>query len=87
MALKKQSIRKGITILADNEPISKEDLITMSESWSDSQESFFRKMLKQGGKFKVGGVPFEIKLAEKILRSTGEKDGGIVQVPGLDSKF
>ena len=56
MALKKQSIRKHMTILVNGDNISKEELILISESWSDKQESFFRKMLKQGGKFKINGV-------------------------------
>ena len=53
MPLKPQSIRKNMLILANNEPISKEELITMSQLWTETQERFFRKMLKQGGKFKV----------------------------------
>ena len=56
MALKKQSIRRGMNILVNDNLISKEELILISESWDDKQESFFRKMLKQGGKFKINGV-------------------------------
>ena len=62
MALKKQSIRKHMTILVNGDNISKEELILISESWSDKQESFFRKMLKQGGKFKINGVKYEINI-------------------------
>ena len=36
MALKKQSIRKGMYILANDAPISKEELILISESWDES---------------------------------------------------
>jgi len=82
MALKKQSIRSTMTILVEGVEIPKDELITLSESWSEQQESFFRKMLKQGGKFKVKGLPFEIRLKERILTSKGEKDGGIQQIPG-----
>ena len=83
MALKKQSIRKNISILVNNEKITKEELITLSEEWSEIQESFFKKMVKQGGKFKVNGVNFSIKLKVKDdLRSDGTKDGGIVKTPG-----
>lgn len=88
MALKPQSIRKNMTILVNNQEIPKEELIAMSELWTEKQESFFRKMLKQGGKFKVNGVSFDVKLTASIsTRSDGSKDGGIVQIPGLDSKF
>ena len=83
MALTKQSIRKNISILVNNEKITKEELITLSEEWSEIQESFFKKMVKQGGKFKVNGVNFSIKLKVKDdLRSDGTKDGGIVKTPG-----
>ena len=61
MALKKQSIRKGMNIIANGDPISKDELILISESWSEIQESFFRKMLKQGGSFKLNGVKYVIK--------------------------
>ena len=88
MTLKKQSIRKNQIITVKGEPVSKEELITRSEDWSEIQENFFRKMLKQGGKFKVNGVSFDVKLTTSIsTRSDGSKDGGIVQIPGLDSKF
>jgi hypothetical protein len=43
MTLKKQSIRKNMIILANNKPITKEELITESENWSESQELFFKK--------------------------------------------
>ena len=49
MALKKQSIRKGMNILVNGNTISKDELLLISESWDDKQEYFFRKMLKQGG--------------------------------------
>ena len=63
MALKKQSIRKNISILVNNEKITKEELITLSEEWSEIQESFFKKMVKQGGKFKVNGANFSKTLS------------------------
>jgi len=87
MALSKQSIRKGIIILVNGETISKEELITMSELWDDRQENFFRKMLKQGGKFSINKIPFEIHPPEKIITSSGEIDTGIVTIPGEDGKF
>ena len=51
MTLKKQSIRKNMHITVDGKEISKDDLILLSEGWSEKQENFFRKMLKQGRTF------------------------------------
>ena len=88
MALKKQSIRKGMYILVNDSPITKEELILISESWDEKQESFFRKMLKQGGKFKLNNVSYDISLQyNDRLRSDGTKDKGIIQIPGKSSKF
>lgn len=86
MALKPQSIRKGVTVLLEGKEVEKQTLIDLSESWSESQENFFKKMLKQGGEFKIQGRKFNISPANKITNSNGEKDGGIVQIPG-DSRF
>ena len=87
MALTKQSLRKGVHIIMNGKLASKEDLITLSEDWSEKREVFFRKMLQQGGKFKFDGIEFEIKIRAKISeRSDGEIDGGVVQIPG-DSRF
>ena len=82
MALTKQALRKGIHVMVDDKLATKEELIKMSESWSEKREIFFRKMLQQGGKFKFDGIQFEIKLRERILNSIGQLDGGVVKVPG-----
>ena len=88
MALKKQSIRKHMTILVNGDNISKEELILISESWSDKQESFFRKMLKQGGHFRLKGIKFEIDIERDAkTRSDGTKDSGVIVIPGEDGKF
>jgi len=87
MALKPQSIRKGMQIWVDSKPIEKADLLKLSESWTESQENFFKKMLKQGGQFKIQGKEFRTTPPKQILNSAGEKDGGIITIPGLDSKF
>ena len=87
MALKKQSIRQGVHVLIDGVKASKEELITLSETWTEKKEVFFRKMLQQGGNFKMDGKEFIVKIRENLqLRSDGTKDGGVVQIPG-DSRF
>lgn len=87
MALKKQSIRQGVYVLIDGVKASKEDLITLSETWTEKKEVFFRKMLQQGGKFKMDGKNFLVKIRENIkMRSDSSIDGGIKQIPG-DSNF
>ena len=37
-------------------------------------------------KYKFDNKQFEVKLRQKLLNSQGEKDGGIIQIPG-DSRF
>lgn len=68
MTLNKQSIRKHHKILANGKVISKEELIIMSQLWTEGQEEFFRKMLKQGAfRFKLNNVQFQIEIKnEKI---------------------
>lgn len=88
MALSKQSIRKGTNILVDGKEISKEELIMMSELWDDKQENFFRKMMKQGGKFTINKVPFKITIEHSgRMRSDGTPDTGFITIPGEDSRF
>lgn len=87
MALKPQSIRKGMQILVENQPIEKQDLIKLSESWTEQQVNFFKKMLKQGGEFKLQGKKFKTLPPNQILTSKGEKDTGVITIPGIDSRF
>tara|TARA_R110001606_G_scaffold280443_1_gene429209 strand:+ start:127 stop:390 length:264 start_codon:yes stop_codon:yes gene_type:complete len=87
MALSKQALRQGVHVMVDEKLATKEELIEMSQDWSEKREVFFRKMLQQGGKFKFDGIHFEIKLRERILNSIGEIDGGVVKLPGEDAKF
>ena len=83
MALKKQSIRQGVHVLIDGVKASKEELITLRETWTEKKEVFFRKMLQQGGNFKMDGKEFVVKIRENLqLRSDGTKDGGVVTIPG-----
>jgi len=87
MALTKQSLRKGVHVMMNGKLATKEELITLSKSWSEKREVFFRKMLQQGGTFAFDGIKFEIKLrANHLERSDGLIDGGVIQIPG-DSAF
>lgn len=88
MALSKQSIRKNMNIIVDGREISKEELILISEGWSENQEIFFRKMLKQGGHFRLKGLKYEIDVDyNPMMRSDGMKDEGVKQIPGEDGRF
>ena len=83
MTLKKQSIRSNQLITENGEPVSKEELITRSEEWSEIQENFFRKMLKQGGSFKVAGIKYKVELIERNdLDSNGNKPVNLPPLPG-----
>ena len=83
MTLKKQSIRKNMHIIANGETISKEDLITMSELWTEKQEKTFKKFLKQGVfRFKINNVTFQIDLDSPLRDSQGKKPGPVVKIPG-----
>jgi len=83
MALKKQSIRQGVHVLVNGVHATKEELITLSETWTEKKEVFFRKMLQQGGNFRMDDKDFIIKIRENLqLRSDGTKDGGVVSIPG-----
>ena len=83
MALKKQSIRSNQLITENGEPVSKEELISRSEEWNEVQENFFRKMLKQGGSFKVAGIKYKVELIERNdLDSNGNKPVNLPPLPG-----
>ena len=86
MELTKQSLRQGVHVMINDVQATKEELIKMSESWSEKRENFFRKMLQQGGKTRFDGKDCEVNLREGILNSDGEKDGGVIKIPG-DSRF
>lgn len=81
MALKGQAIRKGVDIYLNGKLIEKQVVLDLSETWTESQENFFRKMIKQGGSFKINGNSFETKPPEPLLTSKGEKDSGIIVYP------
>ena len=67
-----QSIRKGITIKFDGIVVDKPTILKASEEWSTNHEALFKKLLKQGGSFKINGVLVEVKPEEKTFNSKGE---------------
>jgi hypothetical protein len=87
MSLKPQSIRKGITITLNGKEVEKQEIIDLSVDWTESQINFFKKMLKQGGRTKINGSAFDIIIQAKVLNSRGEKDPGIIIMPGIDDRF
>lgn len=70
--IKKQTLRKGVVIKSEGELLSKEETISLSEGWNENQEMFFRKMLKQGGRFSINGRKFIITTPELIYNNKGE---------------
>ena len=58
--LTKQSIRSGVSIFSLGEKLDKDTIISKSEKWSDKEVLFFKKMLKQGGRFSIKGEKFYI---------------------------
>ena len=83
MTLTKQSLRVGVHVMMNGKLATKEELIKLSENWSEKREIFFRKMLHQGGKFQIEGINYEIILRQNIKeRSDCEIDKGVVPIPG-----
>ena len=78
-----QSIRKGITIKFDNVVVDKPTIIKASEEWKENHEILFKKLLKQGGTFKINGILVDVKPVDKMVTSRGESDGGIQKVDPL----
>jgi len=81
MAIKPQSIRKGVIVKFDNVEVDKQTVITASETWSLNHETLFRKLLQQGGSFNIKGVKVEVFPAMKILNSKNEPE---MTVPKTD---
>jgi hypothetical protein len=85
--LKPQSIRKGVQIIVNGKEAEKQEVIDLSKEWNEQQVNFFKKLLKQGGSTKINGVSFKIVPQDKVVTSKGEKDSGIITVPGADMRF
>lgn len=70
-------------IIVDGKELPKEDLISLSEEWTEVQENFFRKMLKQGGHFRLKGRKFVVSLEQRSdLDSKGNKPVNMPPIPG-----
>jgi hypothetical protein len=50
-------------------------LSSKSEKWSDKEIVFFKKMLKQGGRFSIKGEKFYITVPEQVYNQKGELEG------------
>jgi hypothetical protein len=83
MPIAPQAIRKGIIIKFDGEVVDKQTVISASESWNENHQTLFKKLLKQGGTFKINGMPVEVIPEIKTLNSKGETDGGAQKVDPL----
>ena len=73
--ISKQSIRSGVSIFNSGEKLDKDTVISKSEKWSDKEITFFKKMLKQGGRFSFKGEKFYITVPEQIFNNKGEVEG------------
>ena len=75
--LTKQAIRTGVSIFSAGEKLDKDTVIFKSENWSVKEVLFFKKMLKQGGRFSIKGEKFYITVPEQIYNNKGEVEGVI----------
>jgi len=73
--ISKQSIRTGVSIFSAGEKLDKDTVIYKSESWSEKEVIFFKKMLKQGGRFSIKGEKFYITVPDQIYNNKGEVEG------------
>ena len=73
--ISKQSIRRGVSIFTQGNLLDKDTIINKSEKWSDKEILFFKKMLKQGGRFSIKGEKFYITVPEQIYNQKGEIEG------------
>ena len=70
--LTKQAIRRGVTIFCRNKILTKDEIIALSEKWNEKEVIFFKKMLKQGGRFSIQSQKFYITVPEQIYNSKGD---------------
>jgi hypothetical protein len=87
MPIKPQSIRSGVIVYINGNQAEKAEVITLSNEWSERQETLFKKTLKDGGEITIKGVHLKVIPQEKILNYFGEKDPKHIIVPGVDDRF
>tara|TARA_R110000765_G_scaffold395358_1_gene489088 strand:- start:22 stop:270 length:249 start_codon:yes stop_codon:yes gene_type:complete len=68
----RQAIRKGVVVKHNGKVLTKDEIIFMGKDWSEHTENFFRKMLRQGGRFTLKGDNFVIASPEQLLNSKGD---------------
>jgi len=83
MPIAPQSIRRGTIIKFDGEIVDKKTVISASESWNENHQTLFKKLLKQGGTFRINKVVVTVMPEEKTYNSRMESDGGIQKVDPL----
>jgi hypothetical protein len=68
--LKKQSIRSNhkIYLNKSEKPSGKDEIIALSEEWSETEEIIFRKLLQQGGSVNIKGNHFKLVVQEKMRK-------------------
>jgi hypothetical protein len=76
--LSKQSIRGNVQIKLNGQQATKDQIIDLSVNWSENEEKMFRKILKQGGKFKIQNQSFEITTTDRLINSRGNADSPII---------
>lgn len=71
--ISKQSIRNSVVVYCDGEKLTKDQLINLTLNWSEKETSLLKKILKQGGTFKIKGKSFNILALEILYDSKGHE--------------
>lgn len=87
MALTPQSIRSTTKIYLNNKLAEKEEILTLSETFTENQENLFRKMMQQGGEFYIKDNFFRIYPKMKVLNSKNEPERKGPLSPAADQRF
>ena len=83
MKLKLISLPKTSTYLVEEDGFkTREEIISLSSDWSDNNITLFKKLAKQGGICRIGGLRWIIKVSDKVVDSKGYKDKGVGITPG-----
>jgi hypothetical protein len=85
MELKKVNITKSTKVTADGYDITREQIIKLSEDWSDTHISIFKKVVRQGGRVTIKNIDFICTPLGKITNSQNQKDGGAPKMYGPES--